>query len=233
MKLDQFKEIRIDDRGVIKPVLDAANKVSCDYNFANIFMWADIFRLRWALDEGRLLVLSLRDDVTLMPVGPGVTPGYLCALANAFGREGKSGGFVLADALFVEGNPRITECFEPSIDGDNADYVYATRALVELKGRRLHKKKNLLSQFLRNNPDYRCEPIARGHFADCFTLAEKWCEDRNCESLGFTHETSALRRGFDQFEALNLEGLVVSSRGAMVAFSIFSRQNTVTADIHF
>ena len=36
-------------------------------------------------------------------------------------------------------------------DRDQSDYVYPTRDLVELTGRRLHQKKNHLNQFLKSN----------------------------------------------------------------------------------
>jgi hypothetical protein len=147
--------------------------------------------------------------------------------------QGTSGRFVLVDAECVERNERIANYFTAEVDRDNADYVYSSRALVELKGRKLHKKKNLLSQFLRNNPDYACEKMSAHHAQECSVLAEKWCEVKNCEKLGFTHESSALKRAMEKFDELELEGLIIRNRGAMIAFSIFDRQNRNTAAVHF
>lgn len=231
--LGKFKPVEIEDRAVLKPLLDAAGKISCDYNFANLYTWGEIFDIRWCIHRERLLIYSGRDNVLLMPVGPPLRPEEMAELSGEFARQGGSGDFVIVNAAYVEGEPRLAELFVAEVDRDNADYVYSARALTELKGRKLHKKKNLLSQFLRNNPGYRCERMGRADAADCFSLAEKWCEDRICDHFDFTHETSALKRAFGAFDELELQGLVIFRNGAQLAFSIFDRQNADTAVVHF
>lgn len=235
MTLDpgDFKAVEIGDRALIQPFLDAAGRASSDYNFANLYAWGEIYGLSWKVHRDRLLIYSGKDDVLLMPVGAPVEPGELCALSDAFRGRGKSGDFSLVGAEFVERNPSLAGHFDLRADPDNADYVYATKALVELKGNKLHKKKNLLSQFRRNNPASRCEAMTKRHAGECFRLAEKWCEERSCEEVGFTHETSAMKRAFDRFEELGLQGLVLFADGRLAGFSIFDRLNRTTADIHF
>lgn len=228
-----FKAVELGDRALIQPFLDAAGRASSDYNFANLYAWGEIYGLGWKVHRDRLLIYSGKDDVLLMPVGAPVTPGELRALSDAFRSRGKSGDFSLVDSEFVERNPSLAGQFDIHADPDNADYVYATKALVELKGNKLHKKKNLLSQFRRNNPTSRCEAMTKLHAGECFRLAEKWCEERSCEEMGFTHETSAMKRAFDGFEELGLKGLVLFADGRLAGFSIFDRLNRTTADIHF
>jgi hypothetical protein len=168
-----------------------------------------------------------------MPVGPPCSVDEIVEMSDRLIRQGASGSYVLMDAEFVERNGALNDCFTAEVDRDNADYVYSARALVELKGRKLHKKKNLLSQFLRNNPDYTCEKMSTRHADECFVLAEKWCKIKSCEQLGFTHESSALRRSMEKFNELGLEGLIVRVGGAVVAFSIFDPQNRNTAAVHY
>jgi len=228
-----FREIRLGDQAVIAPILKAGGKLSCEYVFPNLFMWAEIFKLRWLLDRGLLLLHSARDDVTLMPVGKPFGIQELLAVSDRSIREGGSGDFALFDTDYVEKNPRLSDSFEINLDPANADYVYSVESLCELKGNKLHRKKNLLSQFLRNNPDYSCEDMDRRYFHDCFTLAEKWCRDRLCKEIGFAHETSALKRGFDNFQELGLQGIAMRLNGNLAAFSIFSELNQNTADVHF
>jgi hypothetical protein len=228
-----FNEVGISDRALVAPLLAAAHKASCDYNFANLYSWGEIYDLRWNLYRGMLLIYSRRDDVLFMPVGPACGVDEMVEISDRLVTRGTSGRFVLVDAECVERNERIADYFTAEVDRDNADYVYSSRALVELKGRKLHKKKNLLSQFLRNNPDYACEKMSARHAQECFVLAEKWCEVKNCEKLGFTHESSALKRAMEKFDELELEGLIIRNRGAMIAFSIFDRQNRNTAAVHF
>ena len=235
MTLDpcSFKAVEIRDRAAVQPFLAAADRISSDYNFANLYAWGEIYGLRWKIHRDRLLVYSGKDDVLLMPVGAPIGVDELGAISDEFRSQGKSGDFALVDAEFVERNPSLATHFDPRVDPDNADYVYSTKALVELKGNKLHKKKNLLSQFRRNNPGSRCEAMTKLHAAECFSLAEKWCEEKSCKEIGFTHETSAMKRAFDRFEELGLAGLVLFTDGRLAAFSIFDRLNRNTADIHF
>lgn len=228
-----FKAVEVRDRAVIQPFLAAAGRASSDYNFANLYAWGEIYGLAWKIHRDRLLVYSGKDDVLLMPVGAPLRAEEVHALSDELCKAGKSGDFSLVAAEFAEGDPSLGEHFDVRVDPDNADYVYSTKALVELKGNRLHKKKNLLSQFLRNNPGYLCERMEKRHVAECFGLAEKWCEEKSCERIGFTHETSAMKRAFDRFGELGLEGLVLFTGGRLAAFSIFDRLNRNTADVHF
>ncbi|MDD5556632.1 MAG: phosphatidylglycerol lysyltransferase domain-containing protein [bacterium] len=231
--LDRFREVRLADRDALAPALAAAGKPSCDYTFTNLYIWGGIYDLRWRRDGDRILVYSGRDDVLYMPLGPTPSPAELAAYSDVLVAEGRSGGYVLVEAAYVEGTPALADSFAADEDPANADYVYSSKALVELKGRRLHRKKNLLSQFRRNNPGYRCAPMERSRAAECFALAEKWCEERICEEIGFEHETSALKRAFDAFEALDLRGIVLETGGRLAGFSIFGELNRDTAVVHF
>lgn len=233
LDLASFKRVEIADGARIKPILAAAQKTSCDYNFANLYAWGEIYDLRWTLYRDRLLVYSGKDDFLLMPVGPACGVEEMVEMSDRLIRQGASGNYVLMEAEYVERHGAVNDHFAAEVDRDNADYVYSAKALVELKGRKLHKKKNLLSQFLRNHPDYTCEKMSARHADECFTLAEKWCEVKNCEQLGFTHESSALKRAMERFEELGQEGLIIRDRGGVVAFSIFDRQNRNTAAVHF
>ncbi|MCX6354927.1 MAG: phosphatidylglycerol lysyltransferase domain-containing protein [Candidatus Aureabacteria bacterium] len=230
---DFFSEIRIRDREIIAPLLTSSNLMASDYTFPNLYMWGEIYGLGWKVCEGLLLIYSKKDDVFLMPAGRPFLPDELFEISDSSVRRGLSGNFVLIEGAYLEQNVRIAERFDVAIDPDNSDYVYSAEALCELKGNKLHKKKNLVSQFLRNNPGHRCEEMEQRHFKECFTLAEKWCEDRNCEKLGFTHESSALKRGLNNFRELGLRGLVIFARDRLIAFSIFSAQNKNTTDVHF
>lgn len=234
LDLARFNEVRISDRNRLQPVLTAADKIACDYNFSNLYAWGEIYGLRWNIFKGRLLIFSDSDDLMFMPAGS--TPpavDEMVEISDRLAGQGKRGSFVLVDSEYLERNGRILDYFTATVDDANADYVYESSALVELKGRRLHKKKNLLSQFLRNNPGYTCEPLKSGHASECDRLAEKWCEERTCEIIGFAHESSALRRALSRFDELGLSGLRISRGGKLLAFSVFDRQNSVAASVHF
>jgi hypothetical protein len=168
-----------------------------------------------------------------MPVGRRVSVGDMLAVSDIFRKGGRSGNFAVVTEDFVTGTDGLDGYFDVELDEAGGDYVYVSRKLVELKGRRLNKKKNLLSQFKRNNPDYVCRSLKESDREDCFRLAEKWCRIKSCEVIGYKHETSALRRAFAEFDELGLEGKIIVTDGSLAAFSIFSRQRNDTGTVHF
>ena len=101
------------------------------------------------------------------------------------------------------------------IDLDNGDYIYSSQKLVDLPGNKLHKKRNLINQFLALYPDYFCQPLQASDLGACLKLSEKWCRLRTCQELDFDHETSALKKAL-KFQRTGIAG-----------FENFPRRRTV------
>lgn len=232
-KLKDFSPVKLADRKIILPLLLDNDVFFCDYSFANLFMWGDIFRTSWLFHDERLWIHNGYDDLMLMPVGKAPSLPELVAVSDMLRREGKSGNFVLVDQDFVKENDGLADFFNVEIDLDNGDYIYSSQKLVDLPGNKLHKKRNLINQFLALYPDYVCQPLQPSDLDACLELSEKWCRQRTCQELDFDHETSALKRALHNFRELELQGLKISHGGVLFAFSIFSRLSSNMADVHF
>jgi len=233
LSLASFQDIKIFDGQTLDKALSPSNKMLSNYNFSNLYIWGEIYKSRWKFYKERLVLYDGADDFISSPIGEPFTPKELAEISDNFIGQGKSGRFMFVEPEYIEKNKDIADFFSLEIDEDYADYIYKTQKLVELKGKKLHKKKNLVSQFLRNNPIYNVNKLEKKYSEECFKLAEKWCKDRNCEKMGFKHEKSALGRALDKFDELGLQGLIMFVKDKMIAFSIFSEQNKNTADIHF
>jgi hypothetical protein len=233
LKLEEFVPVTLADQAVIQPLLLAEDVCFCEYNFANLFTWGDIYGTRWLLQQGRLWLYNGQDDLMLMPVGRPLAMDELVAASDALRRQGRSGNFVLVDPDFVAANPGLSGHFDVAPDPDNGDYIYQVKKLVDLQGNKLHKKRNQISQFLALFPDHVSGPLRPGDLGPCLELADKWCRLRTCDELDFTHETSALRRSLLHFEELGLQGVKITLGGQLAAFSIYSRLNSNMADVHF
>lgn len=233
LSLEQFSPVTLADRDVIRPLLLANDPCFCGYNFANLFMWGDVYQTRWLLSEERLWIYNGYDDLMLMPVGREPDLTALLAVSDGLRRAGKSGNFVLVEPDYVKGNPELERYFNSMLDPDNGDYIYSTRKLVDLRGNKLHKKRNQINQFLAMYPDFSSQVLKKSDLESCFALAEKWCRLRTCLELDFTHETSALKRGMLHFDELGLQGVRISRGDEFIAFSIFSPLSANMADVHF
>jgi len=233
IKLENFVPVALADRDTIQPLLLAEDACFCEYNFANLLMWGDIYQTRWLLQEDRLWLYNGQDDLMLMPVGRALDMAGLLAVSDGLRRAGKSGNFVLVDPDFVQENPDLERFFNMTADPDNGDYIYQSQKLVDLHGNKLHKKRNQISQFQALYPEYASQPLKKNDGSACLELAEKWCRLRTCEALDFAHETSALQRAMRYFDELDLRGVKIFHGGELFAFSIFSPLNGNMADVHF
>jgi hypothetical protein len=231
--LESFAPVTLADKKTILPLLLDNDIFFCDFSFANLFMWGDIFKTGWLLHDERLWIYNGYDDLMLMPVGKVLSLDELIMASDMLRRKGKSGNFVLVDQDFVKDNPGLADYFNVKIDLDNGDYIYSSQKLVDLPGNKLHKKRNLINQFLALYPGYVCQPLQASDLDACLKLAEKWCRQRSCQELDFDHETSALKKALGNFSELELQGLKVSHGGELFAFSIFSRLSSNMADVHF
>ncbi|TFG79891.1 MAG: DUF2156 domain-containing protein, partial [Chrysiogenales bacterium] len=187
----------------------------------------------WFFHDERLWLYNGYDDLMLMPIGKVLSLPELIAVSDMLRQEGKNGNFVLVDPDFVKTHVDLADFFKVEIDLDNGDYIYSSRKLVDLPGNKLHKKRNLINQFLALYPDYVSQPLQPSDLDACLELAEKWCRQRTCLELDFDHETSALKKALRYFDELELQGLKISHRGELFAFSIFSRLSSNMADVHF
>ncbi len=221
IKLENFAPVTLADIDAIRPLLLAEDVCFCEYNFANLFMWGDIYKTRWLLQEDRLWLYNGHDDLMLMPVGRSLDLAGLLAVSDGMRRAGKSGNFVLVDPDFVQENPDLGHSFSVAADPDNGDYIYLNQKLVDLPGNKLHKKRNQINQFLQQHPDHVVRPLQPSDLGACLELSEKWCRLRTCEELDFAHETSALTRALNHFAELELQGVAILLAGELLAFSVY------------
>lgn len=228
-----FRPFDYDDRALISEYAQEFEIMSCEYSFANLYAWQHLYGLTWCLYQDRLVVYDSASNHTLMPVGESLSPDALAEFSRKMQQAGKSGTIALVPSGYVERHPELQEYYRVEEDRDLAEYVYCARRLSELKGSKLHKKKNLISQFYRRYPNHSLNLMTGDYRRQALALAESILKSNREISLCIREEHSALKQAFQSFDAIGMEGLVLSVENRPVAFSMFSLLNSFTADIHF
>jgi hypothetical protein len=72
-------------------------------------------------------------------------------------------------------------------DRDNFDYLYAREKLATLSGRKLHRKKNLVNLFLRNNTCV-AKPLLEEYAGDALYVLEQWRLQQETSSLALAED---------------------------------------------
>lgn len=213
--------------------LDHFPPVFCEYNAVNLFCWADVYDYAWFAYKGRLLLYDGKNSASFMPMGCALSPEELFSLSHELMGKGLSPNFGLVPRSYIDNHPGLHHYFTAEEDRDAAEYIYKTRHLVELKGKKLHKKKNLVSQFHRRYPEHRVLGMDDGLRRAARAFARDLLAAREPVPKSLAEEAAAMEKAFDHWDRLDLEGLVITVEDNIAAFAVFSRLNPETFNVHF
>ncbi|OGV51039.1 MAG: hypothetical protein A2X49_04620 [Lentisphaerae bacterium GWF2_52_8] len=234
LSIASFSPVRLEDRELIERFFAENNPQSCEYNFPNLYSWGEAYHTRWRLFHGRLIIYTGLDDELLFPLGkPFPDARELCEISDAFRSQGKSGSINQPPSDFLKNYPEIMEDFNLEVNEDAGEYIYLAEKLATLSGSRLAKKKNLVSQFLRENPDCTCATLTKELAEPCIALSEKWRGSRTEAVEYLDQEKSAMERALRNFDMLGVGGLAAFRKGNLLAFAAFSRINSDSCTVHF
>jgi hypothetical protein len=125
-----------------------------------------------------------------------------------------------------------TSGMKVELDRNQCDYVYLTQDLIELKGRKYHRKRNHIKQF-QEKYSYQCIPLTPEWIPQCLQLETEWCDLRHCEaSPGLLNESFAIKEAFTHFEKLGVKGGTILINGKVEAFTLGDPLNPDTVVIH-
>ena len=226
----------LDDPALIEKVnalaLEAGT-VSCEYNFVNLICWAPIYEYGWFNHQGRIVVYDGKDKIMFMPLGSAMSSKELVQLSERAIAMGLSPDICLVPEQIVKECSDIGQYYEVQQDRDAGEYIYQSKSLAELKGTKLHKKRNLISQFKRKYPDYQVLPLT----FDRLFLARNFARDllniMTPIPAALKEEFLAMKVAFDHWEPLALEGIIIVVDDKIAAFSVFSPLGDDSYNIHF
>jgi uncharacterized protein len=225
-----FSPISIGDKDAFRQMSDDVGYISCEYSFANLFMWGKPYDMQWCSFNNAPLILIARDNVLLFPLCQGITTDELQNLSKAFLESGGSGEIAQVPSSFIKEHSALEESFHICEDRDFADYIHLTAKLSLLQGKKLSKKRNLISQFTRNYPEFEDLPLSSELFSGCLLLAKNKMIDGNTDQQD---ELKALELGFANCADLKLDGRVIKVKGKTIAFSVFSQHIDGSYLVHY
>lgn len=121
--------------------------------------------------------------------------------------------------------------FTVSNDEADFDYVYKAENLRELSGKKYHGKRNHLKRFYENNWSY--SVMTEKDFDECIEFAVKSYNDNNSyDDESSVAEQYAINTFLNYYNELDLMGGVIRINDKVKGFTIGSRINSDTIDIH-
>ncbi|MBW2653505.1 MAG: DUF2156 domain-containing protein [Deltaproteobacteria bacterium] len=233
IKFPKFNRFLLKNRELFQTYIDTFKPFSCEYNFSNLYAWQDAYKLSWTLYQERLLVYDAISDCAFMPLGEDFCPEELVILSLNLKNVGLTPEISLVTPDYLKKFREIGNYYIVKEERDYSEYIYDVDSLCDLTGIKLHKKKNLISQFKRGNSDFEVHLLKGEYRQKALGLALNQLNRRKKRSQTLDQEFGAIKTSFDHFEELGLEGLVITVGNKMVAFSVFSKLNPSTYDIQF
>jgi hypothetical protein len=228
-----FEPISLDRQNDYLDVLSRCPQITSDYSLLNLWAWAEEYELRWAWDGDLIWIRqNLPEDVLWAPVGLWDAVDWQSRLSlNSNARSIFSRVPEMLANLWRERFPQEIQIEE---ERGNWDYLYRVADLIELKGNRYHKKKNLLNQFNRKY-DFSYQPFGADMVKQAMAMQTDWCTWRDCESSDIlASENRAIFRILKEWQQLaGLFGGALMVDGSMAAYTIAEALTRDMLLIHF
>ena len=148
-----------------------------------------------------------------------------------FGNFGKK---LVISSVTEENLKWMKEVYKDSIsvsyDRDFSDYIYNSQALIELKGKKYHGKRNHIRHFLEN--EWSFEPLEEENIGDCIEFAAKFYNKNDSGDFSAIVEQYAINLFLQNMDYLGLKGGVLKADGKTIGFSIGEQLNSDTFVVH-
>ena len=231
-----FKPIELADRDWLQEILGQYQPQTSEWTFTNLFIWRSHYGFQWSIYRDWLLVICKAHPQGLyafQPVGPPSRMPVIRMLLEWL-RDDRG-----------EENPRLERADQRLVQElagaqgllvepvrNQFDYVYQTRDLIELAGRKYHSKRNHIHKFLQSYASTYAG-LQSDHLQACLELSGLWCEVHRCEEdLGLTGEWEAVREALTHFHTLSIKGGVILIENKVEAFALGELLNEQTAVVH-
>ncbi|MDD4678703.1 MAG: phosphatidylglycerol lysyltransferase domain-containing protein [Tissierellia bacterium] len=229
-----FKKIELEDKEWIIPILRESVISGCHQNFGNLFAWREINDTKVAKVNDFLVAkqfISNVKDIYLYPMGKGDVKPVIEEIIRSVDKN----------LIFAGLSPEEANEMDELYPGrfiydqvrDDYDYIYLLEKMVSLKGKKLHRKRNHLNAFIRNNLVWTFETITEENKAECIEMNKKWCIDIGCkDDKSLMDENCATKYFLKYFNELELQGGLIRVDNEVVAYTIGEVLNTDTYVVH-
>ena len=230
----EFKPVRAEDKAIINHYLQHVRSRSCDLSFAAIYLWKDFYQLEYAECEGMLVFRSNEEKISFsFPLG-GEDPARALEAVLQYCEEKDIPPVFHSITKEMEEwlEEHYPGRFQVEYDRDVADYIYDTQALIELKGRKYHGKKNHINKF-KKTYDWVYETIDAHNVDECLAMLNVW-KRKNCDpgDLEKHAEICVSEHALTEREFLGLKGGLIRADGQIVAFAVGEKIHPDTFCVH-
>lgn len=219
-----FQNITVDSIGEIKDFLFKQNYRTCDYTIGGIIMWATYFNYKYCIYDDTLYIMGndslTKDSVSFaMPIGGSDINKSLMVL-NEFCNTNSIP--LILSSVPEEALPVLKSifiCSEKRLD-DWADYIYNSQDIATLAGRKYHKKRNHVNQFIKAYPQFKYDRINEYNLEKVKDFFKIFQTQVSKDDELFKNEEQNVNEVLENYFKLGFIGGIITVDEEVVAFSI-------------
>ena len=233
----EFRDIELQDKERIDKYLINNPYRASESCFSNLYGWAHKYNTQLAEWRDFLLIKFISDRggcSYLKPFGKGNLAGAIEVLIEECGCPIKFEMSGVTQAMREEIEKAMPRRFEYERQRSVFDYIYTSKKLINLSGKRLQSKRNHINRFKAQN-DWRYISITENpsELSRCKDMLQKWYDinkEFSDDSLELDFKSTSLY--INDFEALELRGGAIEVDGEFVAFSMGAKLSEDTFIVH-
>jgi hypothetical protein len=230
----EFKDLALENKALLAHLFTRFPPVISEFTFTNLLIWRLCYQIKITRFQKFLCLLSDRGESSFFfpPIGEGDVIKCYQSLLQHLGGKGITPQIVRVPEATVAPFDWKASGMKAELNRNQCDYVYLVQDLIELKGRKYHRKRNHIKQF-QEKYAYQYISLTPEWVPSCLQLESEWCDLRHCEAIpGLMNESLAIKEAFTHFEELGVKGGAILINGKVEAFTLGDPLNPETIVIH-
>ena len=231
----KFKEPVLDDISWVRKIFYSSNTFGSDNTFGNVFFWKDFTKIKILNHNGFILRKYVDgEEKYRFPVGFGDLKSALYDILN----DAKENNIQLIFGGITEEEKCQLETLMPDKfdyveEKSKEDYIYKTKDLINLTGKKYHSKRNHISKFNKLY-SWKYEDINENNINECKEFIDEWfSENIEIKQKSILYEKKAIDLAFQNYEYFNLIGGLIRIDEKIAALTVAEKINDSIVDIHF
>ncbi len=240
--------LTIEDKNLFDEYLNGFDYKTSGLSFTSLFMWKNLNHFKYEIINDLLCIsgsshLEISDPEPFLFPPLTKTGSYdVHTLSNTIHTARdifEKNGYVFSIRLLPFHMVEIFEkadpcCLDFISDRPNYDYVYLSKDLIELRGKKFHSKKNHLN-FFKRNYDYKYIPLSSDMANECIELNKKIISEKQIESTEMDllkMEEAALKEAFLYYKEAGFLGGAIVIKDKIEAFTLGGPLGKKTLSVH-
>ena len=231
-----FRSPDLKDKSYIEDLFKKSGYFGADNTFGSLYVWQYSSGAKICFYKNFLLRKYETNKAFYgFPIGEGNLIDAVEALIDNAAELGEKLSLLGLDKSMINKleDMGLNDKFTYKKDLDISEYIYDSRDLIELNGKKYHSKRNHISKFKRKY-EYEYEDISEKNINEVLDFLNRYCEENNCKGdKGLCNEFKALQISLANYFALGFIGGLIRVDGSIIAMTMGEEINSNIFVVHF